>query len=113
LNDNKDGIYNAMNLGVQNSLGNWLIMLTAGDYLKFGSKDLFKIILNSNNDVIVFSQDVEGHNGKINFSFFPTIKTVWPHQSVIIKRIIHERIGLYPIHKKIYLFCGAIFIFRN
>lgn len=110
LNDNKKGIYNAMNLGVENSLGNWLIMLTAGDYLKFGSKELFKIILNSCSDVIVFSQDVEGYNGRINFSFYPTVRTVWPHQSVVIKRVIHERIGLYPIDKK-YKYSSEQFLF--
>lgn len=98
VNDNKNGIYNAMNLGVQNSSGKWLVMLTAGDYLKSGAKSLFKYILNSKKDVVVFAQDVEDLNGKISFSFFPTMKTIWPHQSVVLKRLVHEELGLYPNH---------------
>jgi glycosyltransferase involved in cell wall biosynthesis len=101
ISDEKQGIFNAMNVGVNNSSGEWLIMLTAGDYLKKGAKSLFDIIVKSKNDVLVFAQDVEVKLNKIGFSYFPSENTIWPHQSVVLKRTVHESVGLYPVDEKL------------
>jgi len=94
--DNKKGVFNAMNLGVQNSYGCWIIMITAGDILKSGAKSLLEIVKFSERDVVVFAQDYIDQSGNLSYSFYPTHLSIWPHQSVVLRRTIHEKVGLYP-----------------
>lgn len=94
--DNKSGVYDAMNIGVKNTHGRWLIMVPAGDRINQGAKRLLESLRNSTLDAVVFAQHLADPRGKILYSFVPSDKTIWPHQSVILKRTVHERFGLYP-----------------
>jgi glycosyltransferase involved in cell wall biosynthesis len=93
--DKKIGVYEAMNVGIEGSHGEWIVMVTAGDYLISGAKILLESIENSDKDAVIFAQNVEDQSGNIAYSFYPTKTSVWPHQSVIFKRQVHENHGLY------------------
>jgi glycosyltransferase involved in cell wall biosynthesis len=94
--DNKCGVYDAMNVGVKSTHGRWLIMVPAGDRINRGARRLLYSLRNSKLDAVVFAQDLADPKGKKLYSFIPTDKTIWPHQSVILRRTVHERFGLYP-----------------
>lgn len=95
--DNKKGVYAAMNVGVENSNGLWIVMITAGDYLLKGGCKLLDNIKYSEKEAVVFSQDIIDQSRKLAYTHEPTVKSIWPHQSVILKRSVHEKLGLYPI----------------
>ena len=108
--DNKTGVYDAMNVGLIKSVGNWIVMMTAGDYFVSGAKSLLESIRKLDKDVVVFAQNVVDQSGKLAFSYFPTPVSIWPHQSVILKRIVHEKMGLYP---KKYRFVSEQYLFAE
>jgi hypothetical protein len=95
--DEQKGVFNAMNVGVLKSNGRRLIVLPAGDTMEMGAKELLRSINNSNKEVVVFSQHIIDQEGKLSLRFFPTAKSVWPHQSVVLRREVHEKWGLYPM----------------
>jgi len=95
--DNKVGVYDAMNVGIENSLGEWIIIMTAGDYLETNAKALLESIRHLEKEVVVFAQHVENQSGNLSFTFTPTHNSIWPHQSVIVKRKVHEIEGLYSL----------------
>jgi glycosyltransferase involved in cell wall biosynthesis len=94
--ENKKGVFSAINDGIIESRGKWIIVLTAGDYFVDGACELLSKIENSQKDAIVFAQNVVDQRNKLQYSFYPTLDSVWPHQSMVLKRKIHEQIGLYP-----------------
>jgi glycosyltransferase involved in cell wall biosynthesis len=99
--DNKKGVYNAMNLGIESSKGDWIVIMTAGDFLELNAKQMLKSILNCNYKVVVFSQRVLNKFDGDNFLIHkPNMSTIWPHQSVIIHKEIHKKEGLYDLGYK-------------
>ena len=94
--DERLGPYNAMNVGIKNSCGRWVIVITAGDTLEKGAGLLLESIKDSDHEVVVFSQNVVDQYGHLSYQFYPTEKSAWPHQSVVIRREVHERLGMYP-----------------
>ena len=106
--DERLGVYNAINVGIRKSSGRWLIVITAGDSLETGAKAMLESIRNSGAEVVVFSQNVIDQDGRLSYQFFPTEKSAWPHQSVIIRREVHERLGFYPTEFR-YAACQCLF----
>ena len=102
--DNKNGvypcggIYPAMNDGIEKSLGLWVIIMTAGDCLEVKAKTLLESLRSEEKAVVVFAQNVVDQSGRVAFTLIPSAKSIWPHQSVILKRRVHETEGLYPLN---------------
>lgn len=94
--DNKTGVFEAMNVGVRATAGKWIVMITAGDSLLPGAGALLGSLGSSSADAVIFAQEVATPAGKRLYAFYPTSRSVWPHQSVVLKRAVHEQIGLYP-----------------
>jgi glycosyltransferase involved in cell wall biosynthesis len=87
------GIYNAMNVGLHNAIGEWLWFLNAGDETKTGisGKLLNYFNLYSNVDIIIAGISIV-KDGQCFDSFgrkFP------PHQSTFYKNKVLSRIGGY------------------
>lgn len=96
-----NGIYNAMNKGVQYANGEYLLMLNSGDTL-FSTDTLEVLFSNSFSEDIVYG-NVNWETNFDGFSgIFPEHLTLWyfleasiGHQASLIKRELHNIAGLY------------------
>lgn len=103
VSEKDEGIYNALNKGVLASKGEYLLMLNSGDYLV--NNYILATIFDKNNfnEDIVYGNVFREKNGvvftesfhpeKLTFSFFRL--SMINHQSIFIKRVLHDKIGLY------------------
>jgi glycosyltransferase involved in cell wall biosynthesis len=95
------GIYPALNIAIKSVTTPFIQILNSGDLL---IKENFELLLKNLEkefkfDVLVCSQLVQ-YKEKY-FTYKPTIKDIWPHQSVIYKKKIHNNLGLYDTNWKI------------
>lgn len=102
------GIYNALNKGILAANGEYLLMLNSGDYLinqtilsdlfdkyDFNEEIVYGNIYRESNGVI-FSEGIQPR--KLTFNYFRS--SMINHQSIFIKRTLHEKIGLYDENMK-------------
>lgn len=103
-----EGIYDAMNKGIANSKGEYLLFLNSGDTL-YSKSILHDISLEIDNEVEILYGDVylqykdrtvlKVHPKQLRFSFF--LKNNICHQSMIIKKSLFEKLGYYKLNYKI------------
>ena len=94
-----NGVYNAMNKGIEKAKGEYLLFLNSGDY--FISNDVLDIAFKFNfTESIVYSDVRNNVSGKtirfpekLNFSFF--YEATINHQSTFLKKELFEKYGLY------------------
>ncbi len=95
------GIYNAMNKGIRKASGNYCLFLNSGDYLY--APDALAEIMNRKPeaDIVYTNQHRFGPDGE-KLTIFPSKLTFYwlfteylPHNCMLIKRSLFERIGLY------------------
>jgi len=96
-----NGIYDAMNKGIQQSKGDYLLFLNSGDYL-YDGEVLEKIFTQKcEADVIYGDIDWEENGVRSRRAFPDTLSFgyfVWdalPHQASFIKRKVFDEMGLY------------------
>ena len=98
------GIYNAMNKGIANAKGKYLLFLNSGDVLN-GSTALMDFIQHPDfqGDIIYGDYQFEEGNKVYPDVLTPLffIKSSLPHQSTFFKRIVFDQIGLYEEQYKI------------
>ena len=96
-----EGIYSAMNKGIRNSKGEYIIFLNSGDYF-FGKASLDQFFMNSNNEDLIYGnllieEDnatwMKSYPSVLSFSYF--LKDTLPHPSTLIKRSLFSIVGLY------------------
>ncbi len=97
------GVYNALNYGIKKLKNEYIISVNSGD--KFESNNFLFFLKNNygllnHYDMIVFSQ-IATIEQKPIYKFKPNINTLFPHQSVIYKKIIHDEIGYFSEHFKL------------
>lgn len=103
LSEKDDGIYNAMNKGLNISSGEYVLVLGAGDvFLPFKTGEVIRIIANERPDIIYGNQVMVKKNAKrLARVFIPgefsrtRLRFGWhpPHASTIIRRSILSEIG--------------------
>ena len=97
------GIYNAMNKGITQTKGEWILFLNSGDYL-YGKNTLAEIDLNCIDVDIAYGIMLRGGtNGSINNPEMMKSNLHWsdfisgslPHQSTFIKKTLFDKVGYY------------------
>lgn len=98
LQDNAQGVFPAQNLGIRSCEGEWIMILNSGDMLKEAAHIILKKeYLDKFKDyrILVFSQTAYSDNNKEVYDFTPSAKSIWPHQSVLVRKNVYEEFGLY------------------
>lgn len=89
------GVYPALNRGLREAQGEWIQVINSGDQSIRGSREILEAVIQSTTiNMHVFSQ-LTSHEGKIIGRFTPQPRGIWPHQSVVIRRNVHSRLGGY------------------
>ena len=97
------GVYNAMNKGILNSTGEYLLFLNSGDH--FTDNDSLKRVIDylGAHDLVYTKTHIIGgthpfdraYPEHLDFSFFTTLPHSLPHPSTFIKRSLFNKYGLY------------------
>lgn len=107
LSEKDTGVYNAMNKGVLNATGDYLIFLNSGDHFS-NAQALTNLISNSSNEDLVFGNLFVQESGrvwtkryaeKLNFRYFYFESL--PHPATLISKKLFETQGLYDTSLKI------------
>lgn len=108
ISEKDNGVYHAMNKGIENAKGDYLLFLNSGDYL-IHEKILHEVIHELDGTGIVYgniffimsdSKSWTGvYPGTLSFQHF--VEGSLPHPSSFIKRTVFEKVGLYDESLKI------------
>ena len=83
------GVYSAYNHGIKMSRCDWIQIIASGDILlEVPRSDIF-----ISSDVIVGSQLAIFPGGE--YQFVPQWHGTWPHQSMLVKRVVYDKLGGY------------------
>lgn len=106
ISEKDNGIYDALNKAILLATGDYLIVLGSDDYYMMNA---FSLVFNSGNNinddvVYAITQCVDDKNNSLgviqghhNNLFNATLN----HQSIFIKKSLHEKIGLYSLDYKL------------
>lgn len=109
VSEHDNGIYDAMNKGINAAKGEYILFLNSGDMLY--SNDVIEHLWkeNQNEDIIVYDILLQNGNKLIKKDLFllSSISLVsflfcstFPHQSTLIKRDLFNKIGIYDLSYK-------------
>ena len=95
--DNKKGVFAAQNIGLKAATKYWICVINSADKLIDGGRSLIsnKINCNYSLECHIFSQKAVNKDLTSNYIFTPNAVSLWPHQSVVIRKSIHELYGYY------------------
>lgn len=102
LSEPDTGVYNAMNKGIKQAKGEYLLFLNSGDYL-IADDVLDKVFTQNCNADILCARCNVSDNGKVVWTSNPpekvTFRTLYTvglaHQSTFIRRTLFEQLGYY------------------
>lgn len=99
LDSSKDsGVYDAMNKGIQQSTGEWLYFLNAGD--TFLDEDSLANILDAMDDSYVIYTDVLVNKSRGIYTFETSFDNrKLNHQGFVYRKKLHEQLGPYAVIK--------------
>lgn len=104
VSEKDNGIYNAMNKGIRNANGDYLLFLNSGDFL-VDNKEIVNNIISQidNQDIITFNGNILHENLSYksirkhitNISLSYVYERGFKHQSTLIKKSLFTELGLY------------------
>lgn len=106
ISEKDEGIYNAMNKGINLSTGKYLLFLNSGDLL-YDNNTIMNVIpfLNNKDFFVGFEKSIFGIKGLESSNKDYLLKTLinssLPHQAIFIKRTVFNKLGLYNENLKL------------
>lgn len=107
LSEKDKGVYEAMNKGIQNSTGDYLLFLNSGDWFS-DSSSVSKLIANSAEEDLVYGNILVQETEKSWIKKYPQILNFryfyfesLPHPACLISRRMFDRLGFYDTSLKI------------
>ena len=105
ITDNDEGIYYAMNRGIDLSSGDWLYFMGSGDifYSHTVLDDIFNRMDVSNYDVI-YGNVMWGNTGQLYDGQFSRLKLIQKnicHQAIFVRKTVFDRVGKFDIKYKV------------
>lgn len=91
------GVFPAQNYGIAKANGEWVMVLNSGDMLSENARYILRqeyLEQWSLSNILVFSQ-LTLRNGQLAYRFTPTKTSIWPHQSVLVKKSVYDENGFY------------------
>ena len=92
------GVFPAQNQGIKASNSQWIIVLNSGDLLTKYAKAILHIGFLRNfkeEQILVFSQDTYSEIDKKEYLYTPNDESIWPHQSIIVRKEVYDTYGVY------------------
>lgn len=110
ISEKDEGIYDAMNKGIKNSRGEWIVFMNGGDCF-YDSKSLENIFSRNCNADIIFADGINNvynnkhplpvnKSGDVSLYKFFTGNS-FCHQATFIKKELFKKVGYYDISYKI------------
>jgi glycosyltransferase involved in cell wall biosynthesis len=97
ISEDDKGIYDAMNKGIKNADGDWLIFMNAGDI--FSNRDAIENLryeMNAYEEVDIFYSDtIVAWKDKKRVAHASQLKRKFIHQSICYKKKLHNEFGNY------------------
>lgn len=107
VSEKDNGIYDAMNKGIKQAKGEYLLFLNSGDY--FYTNESVAIFASQHDDKDIVYGDlqvvetdstwVKNYPSKLSFKYF--LQDTLPHPACFIKRSAFEKVGLYDTSMQI------------
>lgn len=96
------GVYAALNAGLAAARAPWIQIVNSGDGLLPGARTHIAQVLRDAPDIEihVFRQLADGAAVE-PYVFTPDANSVWPHQSIVVARRVHEILGHYDTHLRL------------
>ena len=92
-----NGIYKAQNLGISFAKGDFVIVMNSGDgFTPNANKILASILKLEGYNAFALSQIFRKQSGEVLSTYIPTFNSLWPHQSVVLRKSIYDEYGYYP-----------------
>jgi len=105
ISESDNGIYHAMNKGIQRAKGEYLIFLNGGD--SFADKDILQGVKDELSADLIYGDLLTSGNPPSKIRFPETLskkdllKKMFPHQATFIRRSLFDRFGTYDESFKI------------
>jgi glycosyltransferase involved in cell wall biosynthesis len=97
LHEDAKGVFPAQNMGIKSSIGEWIMILNSGDLLRPEARNIITdeyLEKYSEYKILVFSQTAYSDNNEV-YKFIPSVKSIWPHQSILVRNEVYKEFGLY------------------
>ena len=95
-------MFKAQNLGIKFAQNEWVCVINSGDKLVRDARSMFEKHVADDLAVEchVYSQIYSYPCSEKVRKFQPTDNSLWPHQSILMKKSVHLRYGFYPTDYK-------------
>jgi glycosyltransferase involved in cell wall biosynthesis len=96
------GVYDAFNVGLGLASKDWIQILNSGDHYVPAARRMISEAIGQNLDCLihVFGQIATGKSD-LTYLFLPDNQGVWPTQSVIINKSVHDAAGPFNVNYRI------------
>ena len=96
------GVYNAQNYCISIAQNDWICFINSGDILLDSGRDIFYHAMSTRHgySAYIFGQYFTSRGSKNYASFVPNKSSLWPHQSIVYKKELHNVYGEYDISFK-------------
>lgn len=96
------GVYDAFNVGLSYASKDWIQILNSGDHYVPAARRMISEAISQDLEckIHVFGQIAIDKSG-LTYLFFPDNQGIWPTQSVIINKSVHEAAGLFNVKYRI------------